>query len=90
METIGPRGVAKFYPRGMNGTIYVEDHLPLLHTKYQSCGPSGFREEDFFLVFPIVSLWDLSVAMETTILIQSAPDDDGRRTTTDDGCLPIL
>ena len=20
----------------------------MLHTKYQSCGPSGFREEDFF------------------------------------------
>ena len=48
METIDPRGVAKFDPRGMNGTIYVEDHQPLLHTKYQSCGPSGFREEDFF------------------------------------------
>ena len=26
METIDPRGVAKFNPRGMNGTIYVEDH----------------------------------------------------------------
>ena len=48
METIDPRGVAKFDPRGMNGTIYVEDHWPLLHIKYQSCGPSGFREEDFF------------------------------------------
>ena len=48
METINPWGVAKFDPRGMNGTIYVEDHWPLLHTKYQSCGPSGFREEDFF------------------------------------------
>ena len=48
METINPRGVAKFDPRGMNGIIYVEDHQPLLHTKYQSCGPSGFREEDFF------------------------------------------
>ena len=48
METINPRGLAKFDPRGMNGTIYVEDHQPLLHTKYQSCGPSGFREEDFF------------------------------------------
>ena len=86
-------------------------------------------EKKIFLVFPIVSLWDLSVAMETTILIQSAPKpnainpptqlwftlnlikigllaseilffeivdgrtdgrtDDGR-TTTDDGCLPIL
>ena len=26
METMDPRGVAKFDPRGMNGTIYVEDH----------------------------------------------------------------
>ena len=26
METINPRGVAKFDPRGMNGTIFVEDH----------------------------------------------------------------
>ena len=27
METIDPQGVAKFDPRGMNGTIYVvEDH----------------------------------------------------------------
>ena len=83
-------------------------------------------EKKIFLVFPVVSLWDLSVAMETTILIQSAPKPnainpptqlwftlnlikigllaseifffeivDGRRTTdgrttTDDGCLPIL
>ena len=47
METINPRGVAKFDPRGMNGTICVEDHWQLLHTKYQSCGPSGFREEIF-------------------------------------------
>ena len=30
-------------------------------------------EKKIFLIFPIVSLWDLSVAMETTILIQSAP-----------------
>ena len=26
------------------------------------------------MIFPIVSLWELSVAMETTILIQSAPN----------------
>ena len=26
METIDPRGMAKFDPRGMIGTIYVEDH----------------------------------------------------------------
>ena len=30
-------------------------------------------EKKIFLVFHIVSLWDLSVDMETTILIQSAP-----------------
>ena len=47
METIDSRGVAKFDPRGMIGIIYVEDHQPLPPTKYQSCGPSGFREEDF-------------------------------------------
>ena len=51
MGTIDPRGVAKFDPGDMIGTIYVEDHSPLPHTKYQSCGPCGFREEDF-LFFP--------------------------------------
>ena len=60
METIDPRVVAKFDPRGMIGTIYVEDHSPLPPTKYQSCGPCGFREEDFLNFFPIVSLWRLS------------------------------
>ena len=49
METIDPRGVAKFDPRGMIGIIYVEDHKRLPHTKYQSCGPCGFREEDFLI-----------------------------------------
>ena len=49
METINPRGVAKFDPGDMIGAIYVEDHQPLPHTKYQSCGPCGFREEDFLI-----------------------------------------
>ena len=31
------------------------------------------EEDDFFYVFPIVSLWELSVTMETTILTESAP-----------------
>ena len=31
----------------------------MLHTKYDSSGPCGFREEDFLYVFPIVSLCDL-------------------------------
>ena len=39
-------------------------------------GPCGFREEDIFSFFPIVSVWELSVAMETTILIQSATKPD--------------
>ena len=73
METIDPRGVAKFDPRGMNGTIYVEDinsHCYIPNIKAVGLVVS---EKKIFLVFPIVSLWDLSVAMETTILIQSAP-----------------
>ena len=33
METIDPRGVAKFDPRGMIGTIYVEDHCHVQNIK---------------------------------------------------------
>ena len=36
------RGVANLDPRGI-----VEYHLTLLHTKYTSFRPCGFREEDF-------------------------------------------
>ena len=54
-------------PRGTVGRIYEEDHYTLLQTKYESSGPCGFEEEDFFYVFPIVSLWQLSVAMETRV-----------------------
>ena len=42
-----PQGVANLDPRGMIGRIYVEYHLTLLHTKYTSFRPCGFREEDF-------------------------------------------
>ena len=55
------------------GRIYEEDHYTLLHTTYESSGPCGFGEEDFFYVFPIVSLWELSVAMETRVLIRPGP-----------------
>ena len=57
-------------PRDTVGRIYEEDHYTLLHTKYESSGPCGFGEEDFF---PIVSLWELSVAMETRVLIRPGP-----------------
>ena len=60
-------------PRGTVGRIYEEDHYTLLHTKYESYGPCGFGEEDFLYVFPIVSLWELSVAMETRVLIRPGP-----------------
>ena len=46
-----PWGVASSEPRGLIGRIYVGDHYTLLHTQYISCGPHGFREEDFFLKF---------------------------------------
>ena len=41
-------GIANLDPRGMVGRIYVGDHQTLLHTKSVSCGPHGFREEDFW------------------------------------------
>ena len=42
-----PWGVASLEPRGLTGRIYAGDHLTLLHTKYISCEPHGFGEEDF-------------------------------------------
>ena len=47
MEANDPRGMAYLDPRGMIGRIYVEYYLTLLHTKYTSFRPCGFREEDF-------------------------------------------
>ena len=40
-----PRGVGKLDPRGMICRIYVEYHLTLLHTKYTTIRPCGFRED---------------------------------------------
>ena len=42
-----PQGVANLDPKGIIGRISVEYHLTLLHTKYTSFRPCGFREEDF-------------------------------------------
>ena len=60
-------------PRSTVGRIYIEDHYTLLHTKYERSGTCGFGEEDFFYVFPIVSLWELSVAMETRVGLKPTP-----------------
>ena len=42
-------------PRGTVGRIYKEERYTLLQTKYESSGPCGFGEEDFFYVFPMTS-----------------------------------
>ena len=39
-------------PRGTVGRIYKEGHYTLLHSKYESSGTCGFRE-DFFMFFPL-------------------------------------
>ena len=39
--------MANLDPKGLIGRIYVGDHYTLLHTKYISSRPHGFREEDF-------------------------------------------
>ena len=38
-------------PRGTVGRIHKEDRYTLLLTKYESSGPCGFAEEDFFFMF---------------------------------------
>ena len=45
-------GRARIDPRRTVGRIYKEDHYTLLQTKYESSGPCGFGEEDFFMFFP--------------------------------------
>ena len=52
MGANNPRGGVIFNPKGMIVRIYREDHYSLLHTKYESSGPCGFREEDFFTFYP--------------------------------------
>ena len=49
MGANAPRGGAIFDHRGMIVRIYKEDHYTLLHTKYESSGPCGFGEEDFYV-----------------------------------------
>ena len=48
-----PRGWAIFGPRGMICRIYVKLHIRMLHTNFRSFGSCGFREEDFFMHFPL-------------------------------------
>ena len=59
-------------PTGTFGRIYKEDHYTLLQTKYESFGPCGFREEDFFYAFPIACLWELMTPGAGPFLIPGA------------------
>ena len=43
-------GTANLDPRGLIGGIYIGDHYTLLHTRYISSGPHGFREEYLFFL----------------------------------------
>ena len=53
MEANDPRGGGIFDPRGIIGRIYVRLHIAMLHAKCRSFGSCGFREEDFFMYFPL-------------------------------------
>ena len=46
-----PPGRGPYGPQGTVGRIYKEDHYTLIHTKSESSGSCGFREEDFFMFF---------------------------------------
>ena len=48
MRANEPLGMPNLDPRGIVGRICVGDHLTLLHTKYLSSGPQGFRKEKIF------------------------------------------
>ena len=56
MGATDPWGVASLGLRGLIGKIYIGYHQTLLHTKYVSCGPHGFREEDFLSFFHYKSM----------------------------------
>ena len=56
-------------PRGMLGRSCKEEYYILQHTKYERSRPCGLGKEDFF-IFHFKSLWELSVAMETRVLIR--------------------
>ena len=46
-------GMACMDPRGTVGSTYKGEYYALVHTKYESSGPYGFREEDFFMFFQL-------------------------------------
>ena len=58
-------GHGQFGPQGLDWQDICRDHKTLLHTKYISSGPHGFREEDFLSFSHYKSMgandpWDLA------------------------------
>ena len=53
LELLIPRDGAIFDPRSMIHRIYVKLQITMLHIKYRSFGSSSFREEDFYMYFPL-------------------------------------
>ena len=53
MRANDPWGMACLDPRSLIGMVNVVDHYTLLHIKYISSGPHGFREEDLLSFFPL-------------------------------------
>ena len=53
LEVNDPHCGSIYDPRCMVGRIYKEDHYTLLHTKYESSAPCGFREKNVLYVFPM-------------------------------------
>ena len=47
-----PQGGTIFDPRLIIWTNLVEDHLVMLNTKNQGSWPCGFRQDEFFHIFP--------------------------------------
>ena len=54
--TYDPVGEAIFGPRDIIWTNLLKIYWFMLHTKYQGSTPCGFRQEDFFNVFPNINL----------------------------------
>ena len=59
MEANDPWGGVILDPSVIIGRIYSKLRITMLHTKYRSFWSCGFREEDFFHVFPIIGIWGI-------------------------------
>ena len=72
MADIDVHGAWSIWTLGAWLAGFMKGLLNIATYKILKLGTLCFRRR-FFYAFPIVSLWELSVAIETTILIQSAP-----------------